>query len=133
MFPETISDKLADIVVKQSTSLSAEERLALLLQYATKAQALWLAKGANGFVMIENGDDIILPVWPHADLVMTWDVAAQSDVTPEQVTLSEFLNTWLPGLQANQTGICVFPLSQEDAGIFMTAEELKQSLEEEAK
>ena len=70
MFPETISDKLADIVVKQSTSLSAEERLALLLQYATKAQALWLAKGANGFVMIENGDDIILPVWPHADLVM---------------------------------------------------------------
>ena len=133
MFPETITEKLIDTVVNQATSLTAEERLGLLLQYATKSQAIWLAKGTSGFVMIEGDDEVFLPVWPHRDLVATWDVAAQSEVTAEKIELAEFIELWLPGLENNQTGICVFPLSADDAGISMTAAELAESLAEEAK
>lgn len=133
MFPETVTTKLIDTVVIQATSLSAEERLGLLLQYAVKANAIWLAKGPSGFIMIENGDEIFLPVWPHSDLVSTWKVATQSEVTAEKVDLDTFMTVWLPGLQSNQTGISVFPINSDDAGISMTATELLESLQEEVR
>ncbi|MEQ5808118.1 DUF2750 domain-containing protein [Alteromonas sp. NFXS44] len=133
MFPDTVSETLPEIVQSQAALLSPEERTALFLQYSTKAQSVWLVKGEEGFVMFENDGAVVLPVWPHKDLINTWEVAAHTTLTAEKVALDTFMETWLPGMAANNTHVCVFPLTSDDAGIIMTASELADSLQEETK
>ena len=83
--------------------------------------------------MFENDGAVVLPVWPHKDLINTWEVAAHTTLTAEKVALDTFMETWLPGMAANNTHVCVFPLTSDDAGIIMTASELADSLQEETK
>lgn len=131
MFPDTLTEKLHDIAIGQVNSLTTDERATLFFSYAKKAQTVWLAKGENGFLMIESQDAVLLPVFPHKDLVPLWTVASEVTCTPEAVSLAEFTDVWLPGLTKNETGICVFPLNDEDAGLAMSAEECAQNFAEE--
>ncbi|MBU3022669.1 DUF2750 domain-containing protein [Aestuariibacter sp. A3R04] len=130
MFPQTLSAKLSDVVISQAISLSAEERQELFLQYVVKSNEVWLAQGGDGFVMIEQGDQLCLPVWPHTDLVSTWQ-GLPGDCHARAVPTQTFSEVWLPGLAKNNTAIVIFPLREDDAGIKITATELLESLQEE--
>lgn len=131
MFPQTLTVKLSEVVIKQATSLNAEERQALFLQYVIKASEIWLAQGSDGFVMIEQGDQLCLPVWPHADLVDTWQEIPENSHA-QVIPVQTFIEVWLPGLAKNNTDIAIFPLTGDDAGIQISALELLESLREES-
>ncbi|MBU2978969.1 DUF2750 domain-containing protein [Alteromonas sp. C1M14] len=131
MFPNTITEHLAEPVIKQVKSLTGEERSVLFFQYCLKASQVWLAKNDNGFIMIDSPQGLLLPVWPHRDLVATWESSALGTVEASCVSVTDFMSLWLPGMENNNTGICIFPMTPEDAGIGMSAADLKASFEEE--
>ena len=64
MFPETIADKLSDVVIEQAMKLNAEDRQELVVSYIAKANEIWMIQGSEGFVMFEGGESVQeCPVW----------------------------------------------------------------------
>lgn len=136
MFPETVTQSLNEAVVKQAASLEPEERQALFLQYVKKADTLWSLAGAEGYVMLEPQQEAeaftaLLPVWPHQDLVGLWLRRDMPEAQPASISLTDFMQTWLPGLAKNNVGLIIFPVGEGQSGMVLSAEELEQSLLEE--
>ncbi|MBD3584845.1 DUF2750 domain-containing protein [Salinimonas sp. HHU 13199] len=136
MFPETITTTLPPAIVKQAASLDASQRQELFLHYVEKAGQVWMKQGKEGFVMIEPTDtdavanfSAILPVWPHKDLVHLWGATTCQNSEPAVLSVSEFCDTWLPGLQKNNIGLLIFP-TDEDNGIVLSAQEMSESFAE---
>ena len=117
MFPATITEKLPAAVVKQAFSLSADDRQTLFLDYVEKAEAIWLLKGTEGFVMIAGEEGERLPVWPHFDLAKAWNDDAQGGVEAVSISLAQFKEDWLPGLGKNNIELVLCPnrLEEEDS------------------
>lgn len=131
MFPNTITEHLAEPVINQVKVLNSEERSVLFFQYSLKSKQVWLAKNEDGFIMLDSPDGLLLPVWPHRDLIDTWVNPALGPVETVSVALTHFMTVWLPGMEKNETGVCIFPLNPDDGGITMSAADLKVSFEEE--
>lgn len=127
MFPKTVTDSLTESVVTQTGQLNAEERLQLFLMYCQTAKQVWALKGESGFVMLESEQGPILPVWPHKDLVALWAEYDAANAEPEMIELSMFTGTWLPGLEANNTRLSVFPLGAGAEEMVLTAKELEHN------
>ncbi|MCW8108759.1 DUF2750 domain-containing protein [Alteromonas ponticola] len=130
MFPNTITESLPDAIIKQAAALSAEERLELFLQYVDKAGEVWVLLGENGYVMMETLEGHCLPVWPHQQLVSCWHQSQKSEASAKSIGIEEFLQTWLPGLDKNNTTLAIFPAAENEAAIIVTAEAFKLSLSE---
>ncbi|BFT30627.1 hypothetical protein D210916BOD24_18030 [Alteromonas sp. D210916BOD_24] len=128
MFPETISEKLNDTVIAQAMKLSAEERQELVISYVLKAKEIWLVQGAEGFVMFESDEKVQLPVFPHRDLAQSFVTA--NGITGDCVNLSldEFTETWLPGLQKNGVELVMFPTTSDVENLVMEADDLAAEL-----
>lgn len=126
MFPNTLTESLSESIIKQASYLSADERLDLLMLYAKKAKSVWMLCGENGFVMLEQEDILSLPLWPHRDFANQWMESQEMTAEPKEVELDEFINTWLPGLQANSTYLTVFPLEVDNENLVLSGDELNQ-------
>lgn len=140
MFPETVTPSLSEAVLLQATKLSPEERLELFLQYVGKAKELWTLAGESGFIMLEpeaeSSEDnlgVLLPIWPHQDLIGLWSRAQDTGATPAPIDLEDFMHTWLPGLANNQVALVVCPVGEDQTGMVLSADELLQCLTEEAR
>lgn len=130
MFPETISEKLSDTVVEQAMKLSAEDRQELVVTYVLKAKEIWMVQGAEGFVMFEDGESVQLPVFPHRDLANAFVLTNGVDGQSVNVSLDEFNQTWLPGLEKNGVELVMFPTTSDVENLVMTARDLSAALSE---
>ncbi|WP_394220663.1 DUF2750 domain-containing protein [Alteromonas gracilis] len=128
MFPETVADKLNDAVIEQAMKLGAEERQELVVSYIVKAEEVWLVQGTEGFVMFEDGENVQLPIFPHRDLAQKFVDMNDIDGQCVNVSLVEFTETWLPGLEKNGVELVMFPTTSDVENLVMTAEELALEL-----
>lgn len=128
MFPETIADKLNDAVIEQAMKLSAEERQELVVSYIAKAKEIWMIQGSEGFVMFEGGESVQLPVFPHRDLAQKFVEINEIEGQCVSVELTEFTETWLPGLTKNGVELVMFPTTSDVENLVMTAEDLAAEL-----
>ena len=128
MFPETVAEKLNEAVVEQAMKLSAEERQELVVTYVLKAKEIWMVQGSEGFVMFEDGETVQLPVFPHRDLASTFVTMNGVEGQCVSVSLEEFTQTWLPGLEKNGVELVMFPTTSEVENLVMTAQDLALEL-----
>ncbi|WP_181898365.1 DUF2750 domain-containing protein [Alteromonas aestuariivivens] len=128
MFPNTVTESLSENLIRQACQLSPEERAELFIQYVQKAQQVWLLQGDAGFVMVEHGDSVCLPVWPHQDLAKAWSLSSQQPARQISVELSTFVQTWLPGLMANQTELLIFPAGPATDALALDGDEVTKAL-----
>lgn len=128
VFPETVSEKLNDVVIDQAMKLSAEERQELVVSYVSKAKAIWLVQGNEGFVMFEDGDNVQLPVFPHRDLANRFIEINGVEGQSVSISLDELTQTWLPGLQKNGVELVMFPTQSDVENLVMTADDLAAEL-----
>lgn len=133
MFPDTVTKELNDATLAQAKTLSAEDRQMLVISYVPKAKEIWLVKGQEGFVMLEDNEQVRLPVFPHRDLAQDW--VTENDLNSECValTLAEFSDTWLPGLTNNNVELVMFPTKSDEENLVMTAEDFANELAAMAK
>ncbi|WP_421713091.1 DUF2750 domain-containing protein [Alteromonas abrolhosensis] len=130
MFPETIADKLSDVVIEQAMKLNAEDRQELVVSYIAKVNEIWMIQGSEGFVMFEGGESVQLPVFPHRDLAQKFVDINEIEGQCVNVALDEFTQTWLPGLTKNGVELVMFPTTSDVENLVMTAEDLAAELSE---
>jgi hypothetical protein len=128
VFPNTISEKLNDTVIEQAIKLSAEERQMLVISYVSKAKEVWLVQGSEGFVMLEDGGAVRLPIFPHHDLANAFVTSNGLDGMCVSTPLDEFISKWLPGLESNSVELVMFPTKSDVENLVMTAPELSEEL-----
>lgn len=128
MFPNTISEKLNDTVIEHAIKLSAEERQMLVISYVSKAKEVWLVQGSEGFVMLEDGGAVRLPIFPHRDLANAFVTSNGLDGMCVSTPLDEFISKWLPGLESNSVELVMFPTKSDVENLVMTAPELSEEL-----
>lgn len=124
MFPDTKTTSLSDSLVADIQRLDDEARSELFLSYIKTAGEVWFLKNDDGFFMMEQGEHLVLPVWPHTDLASAWNAEGLNDAQPVSVPVKEFTDTWLPGLAANQTSLLVLPVTGQPSSLVVDANDL---------
>ena len=128
VFPDTVTKELNEATLAQAKTLSAEDRQMLVISYVPKAKQIWLVKGQDGFVMLEDNEQVRLPIFPHHDLAQDWINENELNSECVDITLSEFTDTWLPGLTKNSVELVMFPSKSDEENLVMTAQEFANEL-----
>ncbi len=113
------------------SKLQPEERCDYALSRMIEYGQLWGLYGENGWLLLQADDDACLPVFPHEEFAKAWEKDDFPDCEPKQIEFDAWLQQWLPGMEKNGTLVLVFPLSDDEEGIMLSAQEVTQYLQEE--
>ncbi|MDP5031217.1 MAG: DUF2750 domain-containing protein [Paraglaciecola sp.] len=108
-----------------------EERLDYTLAQMIEKGFLWGLFGTDGWVMLKADDDVCMPIWPCQTFATAWVKNDFPNCEPRQIEFTDWLETWLPGMQSNNTLILVFPLGDDEEGIMLEASEMLECIEED--
>ena len=111
------------------TRMTPEARIEFFVPYVQSHKKIWGLFGEKGWIMVESGDELCLPVWPNQDFVTAWERDDFPNCEPKAIDLEDFNNQWAEGLTKNNTLLLLFPCGEEEEGIVMSGEELKECLE----
>lgn len=115
------------------SKLSPEERFEYTLAHLIKHKEIWGLHGKDGWILLKADEDACLPVWPDASFAQAWEKNDFPDCEPRLIEYDAWMEQWLPGMKANGTLILVFPLSEDEEGIMLTAEEVQGCIEDDLK
>jgi hypothetical protein len=90
--------------------LAAPDRYRHFLKRVADWQELWALKAIDGFVEIadDNGNEGI-PFWPHPRYAELHAIGEWSGYQPTRIALSDFIQTWLTGMEKDGAKVIVFP------------------------
>jgi len=108
-----------------------ELRFEYALTQMIEKQNLWGLYGESGWVMLKADDDACIPIWPHKEFAESWVKDEFPNCEPKQIDFVEWIDVWLPGMKNNNTLVLVFPLSNDEEGIMLEAEEMISCIEED--
>ncbi|MGS2721565.1 DUF2750 domain-containing protein [Paraglaciecola aestuariivivens] len=108
-----------------------EDRFEYALEQMISKQYLWGLYGENGWVMLKADDDACLPIWPNKEFALAWVKEDFPNCEPKQIDFEQWMQEWLPGMKNNNTLVLVFPLSEDEEGVMLEAEEMLNCLEED--
>jgi hypothetical protein len=92
---------------------------------------IWALRTDDGWTIARDDEEReIFPVWPHRLFAELCAHGEWSDSTPTRISLSEWLESWIPELIANKRLVGVFPLP-EGVGIPVDPEQIGGDLREE--
>ena len=60
-----------------------------------------------------------------------FDYAVTRMIESQQIDFAQWHQAWLPGMQKNGTLVLVFPLSEDEEGIMLEAQEMLECIDEE--
>jgi len=110
-------------------ALPAEKRYQHFLSRVADWEILWTLHSETGFVLF--GDDSgheCVPFWPHPGYAVTTAQGQWSDCSPYEVSLSDFMGKWLPGMLRDGRKVAVFPTPQKKA-VVVEPNRLQEDLE----
>lgn len=113
------------------TKTTPEQRLDYSLTKMIELDSLWGLYGTNGWLLLKADNEACFPIWPHESFAVAWEKEEFPDCKPKKIGFEEWQNQWLAGMKQNGTLILVFPLSDDEEGIMLSAEEFIECLQEE--
>ncbi|MEP4891841.1 MAG: DUF2750 domain-containing protein [Aliiglaciecola sp.] len=113
------------------SKLQPEARFEYAISRMIESKELWGLFGENGWLLLQAEEDACLPIWPSESFAKAWEKNDFPDCNPKQITLDDWLQQWLPGMEKNGTLILVFPLSEDEEGIMLDAKELTECFAEQ--
>lgn len=125
-------ETLSEGKIKQLAKSPAEERADITIATVLETQVIWGLAGEAGWIMMEDGEQVHLPLWPLEELVQTWVRQSTPESQPTAISLPEFIETWLPGLEKNETQVVLFPTKAGNGGLQISAAELRELLTADA-
>jgi hypothetical protein len=73
-------------------------------------ELVWGLRAPDGWVSIsDNTEEPMFPVWPHEEYAHLLATGAWANATPTSIEVHEWVEKWLPGLDADGTRVAVFP------------------------
>ena len=88
----------------------APERYAYFIRQVADWEEVWTLRTAVGFCLMAN-DDVreLVPVWPHKRFAEACAVAEFAGAEAVPISLEQWIQRWLPGMQEDGRGVAVFP------------------------
>lgn len=108
--------------------LPAEARHDYFVATIVRDEAVWILSSDQGMVMMSSGGEQCLPVWPHPDFAAEWATGDWRDCSPDAVDLESWLERWLPGMEADDVSVAVFPASEEETVVMDAGDLLAQTV-----
>jgi hypothetical protein len=114
------------------TDLDCEQRYDYFIDAVLEERELWiLVNSEKQFLKIYAEEDNFeyVPLWPSAESAQNY-ASEDETLTPQKITLPEFMKKWVPGLTKDALAIGVFPGA--DGSIWhCEAKELEKDLKDE--
>lgn len=112
--------------------MDSESRYDFTLSYVVEEREIWiLINQENQFLKIFSEDEAFeyLPIWPSEQLAEAY-AQGETDLEAMSISLPEFLNKWVPGLEKDQLELGVLP--GNDSTVWVTdASAFKNDIQEE--
>jgi hypothetical protein len=119
---------------KESTSvlsLPDDMRYSYCLKRIADWEEIWSLRNRDGWVLMRTPDGFeTVPIWPHSDYAAKCIKDEWADCEPASISLTAWMDRWLPGLHEDGRQIAVFP-TPADSGVTVEAKRLASDLAEE--
>jgi hypothetical protein len=109
-------------------SYSENERLHYFLTRVIESEEVWGLSNPSGWVMREQDEQAILPVWPYRILAAKCTGNKWKDYVPGAVSLEHFVYNLLPTMNSQDIYVEIMPTSNQP-GILMNAKQLASLFE----
>jgi hypothetical protein len=107
---------------------TSAELLDYFLTRAMECEEVWGLSNASGWVMKEDGDMDILPVWSYDVMAQESAQGEWSDYTPDATSLEHFIYGILSQLQEQEIQVEILP-SPQSKGLLIEAKALFEIFE----
>lgn len=114
------------------SKLAAPQRYSYLIKRCADSAEVWGLSDETGWVTaVDDDGTTFFPVWPHADFARVCAMGGWADAEPEAIELDEWIEDWLPDLEANGQMVSAFPLPSGGA-IPVEPARMRRDLSEES-
>lgn len=104
--------------------ITSSQRYDDVIKLIKKGSSVWTLADAEGCLIIELGQDKVLPIWPTSELALTWGEKDYPNFQALEVTAQDWQEKWLPGMTKdgfqvgvapNLAGECIVSSAEEHA------------------
>jgi len=92
-------------------------------------EEIWSIKTDDGWATVESEGRRCIPFWPHPDYAKYFASGDWQGYHPESISLENFINNWLPGMQKDSNYVAVFP-NKDFQGTVVEAHKVLSEIEE---
>ena len=100
-------------------SMNADQRSDFLLKHIQDNQQIWTIVDDEGVMLLISDDEDCIPVWPAEAFVKEWINNDWAHCKAHAITLADWKEKWLPGLEEDEISIAMFPLAH-DGGLVVS-------------
>lgn len=102
--------------------LSPDGRLVESVKVMRSNQQIFILNDEHGCVMLNSEDEDGIPVWPSASLAALWATEEWSQCEPMAISLKDWMQRWVSGMQKDELCVVVCPLPGEDSELLSPEE-----------
>ena len=117
-----MSTALSSTQLDAINQMPAEQRYDYFIKQLLELKQVWGLSSDTGWLVLPDGEEEQLPVWPHAELAALWAAGDFPDCQPQAISLEDWLNKWLPGMEKDDLLAAVCPGTDGDSIILSAAE-----------
>lgn len=112
-------------------ALEPPKRYAYFIKKVADYEEIWSLKDKDGWVLMGDDEEHqLVPVWPNPRYASAYVIEEWSDTKAELISLDDWIQKWLTGIESDERLIAVFPVPSEK-GIVVSPQRLKTDLEAE--
>ncbi|MEN6316564.1 MAG: DUF2750 domain-containing protein [Clostridiaceae bacterium] len=116
--------------IESVSKLSGSKRYEYFIKKVADFEEVW-GLYDNGWAVGESSDgNINIPFWPKKEFAQLCSKEAWTGYLPKRITLEDFMNNWLPGMNRDNRKPAIF-YTEEDKGVVIEITRLLNDLEEE--
>ena len=109
--------------LQQVESYGPEERLQYFLSRTIEAEEIWGLSNASGWVIKDDGEDSVLPIWPYQQMAASCAIYEWKNYSAGSVSLEHFVYKLLPIMIEQDIQVEILP-TIDKPGKRMRASEL---------
>lgn len=106
---------------------SPEQRSSFLLKALSEHKLIWTLVDDDGAMILTTDEEDCIPVWPDEAFAKDWINGEWANCRAHSISLEDWQQRWLPGLEEDGIQIAVFPVPGED-GLIIAPWEMAEKL-----
>lgn len=95
-------------------AMNAEQRAAFFHKQIADTETVWTIVDDDGVMILVSDDEDCIPVWPDASFVDEWINGDWAHCKAHSISLKDWQQKWLPGLEEDEVEVLIFPLPDQE-------------------
>src|ERR1044071_1424647 len=96
----------------------ANKRAEYCIKHIVDEEQVWSLANHDGWVLTatDEGREVV-PIWPHPKYAKVAAIDEWSDCAPQAISLSDWLEKWIPGQERDGRAVVLFPNPQDNGPV----------------